>query len=514
VLSQISYYEHLMGNLSWIGLGSFGDRLWLNLSTLPQLEHLLVLFSGITSIVHFLGIICAAHAVMNVRSSRGAIAWTISLLTFPWVALPLYLTFGRRRFYGYREAVRLAYWKHRRTVRQVYQKLSHYQVPPINRLSGFHGVIDHYLPISFLRGNQIQLLIDGEEAYQVMLDAIEQAESYILLQVYIVHDDAIGNRLQQMLIAKAQKGVKVSLLYDGIGSQDLPRQYKRSLQEAGVTVEVFKSSRGLRKAFQLNFRNHRKILIVDGEVGFTGGFNVGDEYLGKNPRLSPWRDTAVMLQGPIVHALQTVFLSDWQWVAGRLPQVNWTIKADPSPEAAIACIFPTGPANDLSICKLAFVSAIGQAKERLWIASPYFVPDDAVMTALQIAAMRGVDVRILLPNHPDHLLVYLCSFSYYTEMLGAGVKIYRYIPGFMHQKVMLIDDILAGVGTVNLDNRSFTLNFEVTVWVQQFEFVQTVAAMLTDDFAVSRLVHRQEYEDRSLIFRLSSRIARLFAAIL
>jgi cardiolipin synthase A/B len=508
------YYEYLMGNLSWIGLSFFGDRLWLNLSMLPQLEHLLVLFSGVTSILHFLGIICAAHAVMNVRSSRGAIAWTISLLTFPWVALPLYLTFGRRRFYGYREAVRLAYWKHRRTVHQVYQQLSHYQVSLIDRLSGFDGVIDHYLPITFLRGNQIQLLIDGEEAYQVMLDAIEQAKSYILLQVYIVHDDAMGNRLQQMLIAKAQQGVKVSLLYDGIGSQDLPRHYKRSLQEAGVAVEVFKSSRGLRKAFQLNFRNHRKILIVDGDVGFTGGFNVGDEYLGKNPRLSPWRDTAVRLQGPIVHALQTVFLSDWQWVAGQLPQVNWTIKANPSPEAAIACIFPTGPANDLSICKLAFVSAIGQAKERLWIASPYFVPDDAVMTALQIAAMRGVDVRILLPNHPDHLLVYLCSFSYYTEMLGAGVKIYRYIPGFMHQKVMLIDDVLAGVGTVNLDNRSFTLNFEVTVWVQDFEFVETVAAMLTDDFATSRLVRRQEYEDRSLIFRLSSRIARLFAAIL
>ncbi len=503
-----------MVKLSWGWINGLGDRFWLNLSGRPQLEHLLLLFSAATTIVHFLGIICAAHAVMNVRSSRGAIAWTISLLTFPWVALPLYLTFGRRRFYGYREAVRLAYWKHRRTVHQVYQHLSHYQVSLIDRLSGFDGVIDHYLPITFLRGNQIELLIDGEEAYQVMLDAIEQAKSYILLQVYIVHDDAMGNRLQQMLIAKAQQGVKVSLLYDGIGSQDLPRQYKRSLQEAGVTVEVFKSSRGLRKAFQLNFRNHRKILIVDGNLGFTGGFNVGDEYLGKNPRLSPWRDTAVMLQGPIVHALQTVFLSDWQWVAGELPQVNWTIKAVSSSEAAIACIFPTGPANDLSICKLAFVSAIGQAKERLWIASPYFVPDDAVMTALQIAAMRGVDVRILLPNHPDHLLVYLCSFSYYTEMLGAGVKIYRYIPGFMHQKVMLIDDVLASVGTVNLDNRSFTLNFEVTVWVQDFEFVQTVDAMLTDDFATSRLVRRQEYEDRSLIFRLSSRIARLFAAIL
>jgi cardiolipin synthase A/B len=294
--------------------------------------------------------------------------------------------------------------------------------------------------------------------------------------------------------------------------KNLNIEYKRSLQQAGVVVNVFRSSQGFRKPFQLNFRNHRKILIVDGEIGFTGGFNIGDEYLGKHPQLSPWRDTAVMLQGPIVLPLQTVFLNDWQWVAGQLPPVDWTITE--SDENAIACVFPTGAADDLSICKLAFVSAINQATRRLWIASPYFVPDDAVITALQLAALRGVDVRILLPNRPDHRLVYLCSFSYYTEMIGAGVAIYRYIPGFMHQKVILIDDMLAGVGTVNLDNRSFYLNFEVTVWVHQAEFIEQIAGMFDDDFAVSRIVQPQEYEGRSLIFRLSARIARLFAPIL
>jgi cardiolipin synthase A/B len=477
-----------------------------------SLENLLVILSTITSVMHIVGIICAAHAVMHVRSSRGAIAWSISLLTFPWVALPLYLIFGKRRFDGYREAVRLAYWQHRQTVRQVNQQLRRYQVTLPEALQGFQRVIDHFMPIAFLRGNQIQLLVNGDEAYQVMLAAIQQAQSYILLQVYIVHDDAIGNQLRRALIERAQQGVKVFVLYDGIGSQGLPQLYRRSLKKAGITVEVFKSSRGWRRPFQLNFRNHRKILIVDGDVGFTGGFNIGDEYLGKHPRLSPWRDTAVMLQGPIVQSLQTVFLHDWQWVIGQLPVVNWTLRA--APQDAIACVFPTGAADDLSICKLAFVSAIDQAKQRLWIASPYFVPDDSVMTALQLAALRGVDVRILLPNRPDHRLVYLCSFSYYTEMIGAGVKIYRYVPGFMHQKVILIDQALAGVGTVNLDNRSFSLNFEVTVWVHQAKFIQQIAAMFDDDFAVSRVIQRQEYESRSLLFRLSARIARLFAPIL
>jgi cardiolipin synthase A/B len=475
-------------------------------------ENLLVILSTITTVIHIIGIICAAHAVMNVRSSRGAIAWSISLLTFPWVALPLYLVFGKRRFYGYREAVRLAYWRHRHTVRQVNQQLQRYQVPLPDALAGLQRVIDYFLPIAFLRGNQIQLLMNGDEAYQVMLAAIQQAHSYILLQVYIVHDDAIGNQLRRALIEQAKRGVKVFLLYDGIGSQGLPQPYRRSLKAAGITVEAFKSSRGWRKPFQLNFRNHRKILIVDGEVGFTGGFNIGDEYLGKHPRLSPWRDTAVRLQGPIVQSLQTVFLHDWQWVVGRLPSVDWTLKV--CPEDAIACVFPTGAADDFAICKLVFVSAIEQAQQRLWIASPYFVPDDAVMTALQLAALRGVDVRILLPNHPDQRLVYLCSFSYYTEMIRAGVKIYRYIPGFMHQKVILVDDALAGVGTVNLDNRSFSLNFEVTVWVHQAKFIQQIAAMFDDDFAVSRMVQRQEYEGRSWVFRLSARIARLFAPIL
>jgi cardiolipin synthase A/B len=473
---------------------------------------MLVVLSTITSVMHIGGVICAAHAVMNVRSSRGAIAWSISLITFPWVALPLYLTLGRRRFYGYRETIRRAYWPHRQTVRQVSQQLRCDQVALPEALQGFQRVIGRFLPIAFLQNNHIGLLINGGEAYQAMLVAIQQAHSYILLQVYIVHDDVIGNQLRRALIERAQQGVKVFVLYDGIGSQNLPWRYKRSLEDAGVRVEVFKSSRGFHKPFQLNFRNHRKILIVDGAVGFTGGFNIGDEYLGKDPQLSPWRDTAVMLQGPIVQPLQAVFLSDWQWIAGQLPCVNWTVKA--SGDNAIACVFPTGAVDDLSICKLAFISAIDQAKQRLWIASPYFVPDDAVMTALQLAALRGVDVRILLPNRADHRLVYLCSFSYYTEMIGAGVAIYRYIPGFMHQKVILIDDMLAGVGTVNLDNRSFSLNFEVTVWVHQAEFIQQVAGMFDDDFAVSRMVEPQEYEGRSLIFRLSARIARLFAPIL
>jgi cardiolipin synthase A/B len=483
---------------------------------LSRADVLLVL-SLLTPIVHGLGVIGAAHAVMSVRSSRGAVAWSISLLTVPWLALPLYAVLGRRRFYGYREVLQVGYLQHRQLVRGLFRQMRDGQVELPLALRSWQQVMARFLPITFLRGNQIELLVNAPDAYAEMLAGIQQAKSYILLQVYIVHDDAIGNEFRQALIAKAQQGVRVYLLYDGIGSQGLPRSYVRSLRAAGVQVEAFSSRKfqGIgrwRRAFQLNFRNHRKLLVIDGARGFTGGLNIGDEYLGNRPPLAPWRDTSVGLRGAIVPMLQAVFLSDWYWVTGDLIPANW--ESQLTAASQIAAVFPTGAADGMPICKLVFIEAINQASDRLWIASPYFVPDDGVLAALQLAALRGVDVRVLLPNRPDHWLVYLCSFSYYPEMLKAGVKLYRYIPGFMHQKVMLVDEELVGIGSVNLDNRSFFLNFEVTVWLCDRALGEQVAAMLGDDFRLSRLVQMGDYEGRSWGFKLCARIARLFGPIL
>ena len=197
---------------------------------------------------------------------------------------------------------------------------------------------------------------------------------------------------------------------------------------------------------------------MDGEIAFVGGLNIGDEYLGKNPRLSPWRDTHMMLEGPSVKSLQNSFVRDWYWATRKLLEVNWQVKINQETNQTVF-ILPTGPADQLPACKLFFVELINQAQIHLWIASPYFVPDEATLSALKLAAMRGVDVRILLPNRPDHLFVYLCSFSYYTEMERIGIKLYRYKNGFMHQKIIVIDENIAGVGTVNLDNRSFSDSF-------------------------------------------------------
>ncbi|MBD2207735.1 cardiolipin synthase [Calothrix sp. FACHB-1219] len=473
----------------------------------------ITIYSAATVIVHALGIAHAAHAVMTVRSSQGAIAWGISLVTFPWLTIPLYWVLGRTKFHGYAEALRLVYAEHYQLVRQTYNEIAQFQVALPDNLAQLQPLAKKFTGIPFTSGNAAELLINGQKTYEAMLSAIASATNYILLQSYIVNDDQAGEEFKQALIEKAKQGVNIYFLYDEIGSNKLSRSYLQSLRKHGIEVSAFHTTKGKGNRFQLNFRNHRKILVVDGTVGFVGGLNIGDEYLGKNPRLSPWRDTHMKLQGPTVQSLQASFMQDWYWATRKLIDVNWEIK--PNQEAnQTAFVLPTGPADRLKACNLFFVNAINEAQTRLWIATPYFVPDDATLTALKLAAMRGVDVRIILPNRPDHLFVYLCSFSYYSEMNDIGIKLYRYKNGFMHQKIILIDNDMAGVGTVNLDNRSFFLNFEVMGFVAASSFVASVEKMLKDDLAVSVKVNYVEYQKKPLWFKLAVRISRLLMPLL
>jgi cardiolipin synthase A/B len=458
-----------------------------------------------------LGILNAAHAVMHVRSSRGAVAWSVALITLPFITMPLYWIFSRNKFQGYAEALRRAYVKHREDVHEAYEEIFQYKVEPLPEWKTLQVLADEFKMLPFTGGNTVELLVNGKPAFDAMLEAIAAAKDYIFLQTYAIDDDEIGNRFKNALIAKANQGIRVFFLYDGLGSIELARSFVKSLRKQGIQVGAFKSTKGRGNRFQLNFRNHRKILIVDGEVAFTGGLNIEDQYLGKNPKLSPWRDTHLQIRGAAVQCLQSVALSDWLWAFKTIPEVNWQVT--PSGNQSVL-IFPTSPADRLHACTLFFVNVINQAQERLWIASPYLVPDDSVLTALKLAALRGVDVRIILPDRPDHLMVYLCAYSYYKELQAVGVKIYRYQPGFTHQKVILVDRSLASVGTVNLDNRSFYLNFEVSVLVTEQQFVQSIEAMLTEDLSLSRLVDPVGGKRRSFGFRLAVKIARLLSPVL
>jgi cardiolipin synthase len=364
----------------------------------------------------------------------------------------------------------------------------------------------------FTSHNDAELLINGRATFDAMFRGMEAAKDYIIVQFYIIRDDTIGRQLKALLERKARDGVRVYMLYDEIGCYQLPRAYRRELAEAGVVNLPFRTSKGLRNRFQINFRNHCKIVIVDGQVAYVGGMNVGDEYLGHHPKLGAWRDTHVEVRGPVVQAIQFAFLEDWYWATGDVPELDWTPYPAPK-ENESSLVLASDPSDILETCGLFFMHAINTARKRLWIASPYFVPDSSLIYALQLAALRGVDVRVMLPERPDHLLVYLSGFSYIAEAEPAGVKFYRYQPGFMHHKVILVDDDLAAIGTANFDNRSIRLNFELMLVFADKSFAAEVCNMLEHDFSQCRLVTAADTASKPYFFHVAVRLARLMAPV-
>ena len=461
---------------------------------------------------HVVGFLSSIHAIMSTRTSQGAIAWGVSLITFPYVALPAYWVFGRNKFQGYVTARQKGDLEIQNLVRRARENVTPYIVPLGEESAAARAAVG-LAEIPILGGNTAEVLIDGEATFASIFAGIDQARNYILVQFYIVHDDELGRELQSRLIARAQEGVRVYFLYDEVGSHDLSKEYKQELRAAGVQLYDFHSRKGPWNRFQINFRNHRKIVVVDGKVAWVGGHNVGDEYLGKDPKMGAWRDTHARIEGPGVMAVQLSFVEDWHWATDGVPEVSW----EPQPidtGGVDVLVVPTGPADALETAGLMFVHAINSATGRIWIASPYFVPDESVIGALQLAGLRGVDVRILIPEKPDSLLVYLAAFSFFDEASRTGVKIYRYTEGFMHGKVMLVDDAVAAIGTANFDNRSFRLNFEVTVFFSDSAFASQVEQMFEGDFARSQKIVAGDYDDRSFWFKLAVRFARLTSPVL
>ncbi len=467
------------------------------------------LFGLLILCLHLLGMLSAVQALMSARTSQGAIAWILSLVTVPYLAVPAYWVFGRPRFYGYVSARGERDTVLRRVLEGYRERIAPYLV---GAREADVRAVEKLAMMPMTRGNHAELLIDGEATFESLFAGLDAAEDYILIQFFIVRDDDLGRRLSERLRAAAERGVWVRFLYDEIGCHALPERYLKALREAGVEVSAFHSSRGLRHRFQLNFRNHRKIVVVDGHQGWIGGHNVGVEYLGHHARHGHWRDTHLKLVGPSVLGLQEAFWEDWHWATGEVIRLDWRPQESEATSQNVV-IVPSGPADPQETASLLVQHAIHRAHERLWITSPYFVPDHSVQDALRLAAMRGVDVRIMMPERPDHLLVFLSAFSFLPEMLRAGVKVYRYQPGFLHQKVILIDEAAACVGTVNLDNRSFRLNFEVTAFVPDRGFAAEVEAMLERDFANCREVSLEEIRSRPLWKKLVSRGAYLFSPV-
>jgi cardiolipin synthase len=464
------------------------------------------------ALTQLLGILSAIRAIMQARTAQGAVAWAVALISFPYVALPLFWIFGESKFHGYVIERRRNLAEASTIAKEAYRLLIERDLLVSTEYAGALA-FERLAKLPFTTGNDAELLIDGDATFASIFAGIERARHYVLVQFYILRDDQIGRALLERLFERARNGVPVYVLYDEIGSHDLPRSCIKRMRAGGITVQSFHTVGGRANRFQINFRNHRKIVVVDGHTAWVGGLNVGDEYLGHDPAIGYWRDTHVRVEGPVVQTVQVSFLEDWHWATGEILTLNW----DPRPAAsgarrAILCL-PSGPADELESCTLFFIAAINRATSRLWIASPYFVPDEQFITALQLAALRGVEVRILFPERSDNLLVSFSNWSYLDELEKVGITVYRYQPGFMHQKVTLIDDDYCTIGTANFDNRSFRLNFEVTIGIADREFSTRVRRMLENDFAQAQRITAADLRSRSLPFRFAVRAARLAAPV-
>ncbi len=471
--------------------------------------------SAIALLVEAFAFYSAYHALRHVRTSQAAVAWAVGLATLSLLALPLYWIFARHRFEGYREAIREVGERHQHSVTALQNELvtdkfarSTDQQTALERVA---DILD--TPIS--SGNHFRLLIDGTAFFDALLDAIANANSYIYVSFYIIRDDEIGNRLANALIERVHAGVKVRILYDEVGCLRLSNSYVQRLTNAGADVRAFNTRQGWANRFQINFRNHRKLAVIDGTTAIVGGLNVGDEYLGEAAGLERWRDTGVRVDGPLTRKVQAVFAGDYYWAAREdLPEANWNLSRPRDKQAGDAAVCATGPSDLRPRATMMFAAAAGAAKTRLWISTPYLVPDESSMVALHMAKSRGVDVRVLIPTAPDHWGVYMAGFHYEQEFAEADIPVFRYEAGFMHQKCVLVDDALALVGSTNLDNRSLYLNFELMIAIADRDFVSKVTSMLENDFSVATHSNAPDAPVRWWYERVGTAIARLFSPVL
>lgn len=457
-------------------------------------------------------------------SSRAS-AWLFTVYLFPVAGMVLYFIFGvnrrKRKIYG-------------RKLTKNQQSLEAYQAEfnadslrvlkrHKDQLKQFHGLTKMIYRDSCSRltvNNQLMLLENGEDKFKHLLQDVAAAQHTIHLEYYIFRADDIGSELIQLLIKKAKSGVKVRLIYDDYGSLNLPRQVLSRMRSAGVEVEPFYEIRLFAFAERLNYRNHRKIVVIDGHIAYVGGINVGDEYINDthHDKKTYWRDSHLRLVGQGVAYLQNIFLNDWNFCAeqqveidGELPDDLADMDIDNTHMVQLVASGPDSPAPSILF---AMLHALHLAQQEVLITTPYFIPNPALIKALKIAVLRGVQVRLLVPDQSDNKVVNAAAQSFYYEMLLAGVEVYQYTAGFIHAKTMVIDGFLSVMGTANFDERSFELNFEVNVLIYDESFAQQLVDSFKRDVEQAKQLSTETWEKRSVLKIFVEKVARLISPIL
>ena len=420
-------------------------------------------------ISYLLSLLIVPIIIAQKKNPVSALAWIMATILLPIVGPILYLIFGTGRIQNRGHQKMFSNARARKTLRKIETGWPPSGMPRTeelpHELENIIRLCHRYSFFDAVAGNQIDILVDAEKTYQKMEDAILKAAHHINLDFYIFRPDKVGNRFRALLIKKAKEGVKVHLLYDAVGSLrlGLSHGFLDSLRKSGVCVQEFLPLRIFFRPWYMNLRNHRKILIVDNKIAFAGSLNIGEDFL--NTKRRKWRETSVMIQGPAVAQLQWIFCEDWYTAALRMPgNSDYFVPFDPMGDHIIQ-IVASGPDEREDAIHKAFFMAISSAKKLVYLTTPYFIPDEAFYLALQMAAARDVDVRLLVPHKSDHPLVLLASRSYYDNLLKSGVRIYEFDSGILHAKMLIVDGQLAVIGSANADVRSFRYDFEVNVQV-------------------------------------------------
>lgn len=473
----------------------------------------------IVACVNFLFLIVMVF--LEQRKPQYIIAWLTVMTFLPVIGFGLYVIFGSGLSVRTRRMIR----KKSISERDIIRNIKGIQTLEEAKLDGILKDDKELVSLCYsygsypLPGNDIKIFTSGLEKINALKRDLKNAKSSINLEYYIFADDRVGKEIMEILCAKAKEGVDVKLIYDSVGSRKAPRRFFRKLEKAGGQVgEFFPPFMHIRLInLKLNYRNHRKLAIIDGMIGYTGGVNIRDDHLGKNKKLSPWRDTHIRIEGGGCYALQNIFLDDWRYCKNdnTPPKLYLENGLFPSPKIfgnATIQVVNSGPDSQIQKIKETFVQMITNAKERVYIQTPYFIPDDVFTSALRIAASSGVDVRIMVPFIPDKKTVYLATLSYLKEMAEMGIKIYLY-NGFLHSKAILIDSNKLSIGTCNTDNRSFGLNFEDTVIIYSNELNKEYSKIFEKDISKSKEVGINYFQKKRWITKLLQAIMRLLSSL-
>ncbi|MCM3723792.1 cardiolipin synthase [Solibacillus isronensis] len=478
--------------------------------------------SILVPLIMFINILFALTVIFLERKKPSSTwAWLLVLFFLPFVGFFLYLLLGRqlRRKHLFR-------WDGRKDIG--IEQLISYQIEAIenNELELRAEHIKSYNHLIYMnlktnnavltQDNDVKIFDDGSDKFEALINDIQHAKNHIHIQYYIFKLDNLGQRIVNALIKKAKQGVKVRVLFDEMGSRGVRKRHFKDLIEAGGEVEVFFPSILPLINPRLNFRNHRKISIIDGRIGYIGGFNVGDEYLSLSDRFGYWRDTHLRIEGSAVHPLQTRFILDWNQASAKndICYAERYFPIIPQKGTAALQIISSGPDTEWEVIKNNYLHLITNAKKYVYIQSPYFIPDESFFDAIRIAALSGLDVRIMIPNKPDHMFVYWATYSYVGPLVEAGAKVYHYEKGFIHAKMIVVDDEIASVGTANIDVRSFSLNFEVNALIYDRVLAHRLAEIFESDILDCSELTFELYKNRSSFIKFKESISRLLSPIL